>query len=475
MSTTPTTEDVLKALQAQPGGDACERAADGDAWRAECPACGAGLIDQPRRLTVTRNGKGPHLACDAGCEPQAILAALGLAAAPAEPAAPVLIFLTPGELRSQTPVDPPWLWDGYLAGGGVTLLVGKPKAGKSTLAIAVATAMATGAVAFLDRAVTPGAVVYVSEEGGATLVHKLPDDDAELHLLTRDSAWPKPDWVALIGAVVTHARKVDARLVVIDTAAFWTALPAESEKDAGAVQRAMAPLVQATRSGLAVLLVHHARKAGGEDGDAVRGSSGWAASVDTIIELERAGENAAPTQRLLLGLGRYPSTPPCTLVDHDPATGSWAVDGHAEDRRSARGAAARGVVLRALDGDASLTRSDLENATGTAWRELLDSLNALIADKLVVRTGQGVRGNPYRYEKTVGKAVPQNPTVSTESPRGGAAVSVGCSTDTPETATPPPTAKAVEDEPYRNGSHGNAEAAAVEQLVAAFDVTSVTS
>ena len=48
-------------------------------------------------------------------------------------------------------------------------------------------------------------------------------------MLTRDAAWPKPDWAALVKPAVEHARKVGARLLVIETAACWTALPAARE------------------------------------------------------------------------------------------------------------------------------------------------------------------------------------------------------------------------------------------------------
>jgi RecA-family ATPase len=229
-----------------------------------------------------------------------------------------LRFLTVAELREQTPARPAWLWDTNIAAGNLTLLIGKPKAGKTTLALGLATALATGADSFLGCDIHAAPVIYISEEAGGTLLHKLPDDGAHMHILTRDSAWPKPDWPQLVAAAVTQARKTRARLLVIDTASFWMALAADRGKDTGAVQAAMMPLVQATREGLAVVLVHHSRKAAGEDGDAALGSTAWVFSVDTILEVERPpDENAPPTQRLLIGLGRHPSTPPCALIDLD--------------------------------------------------------------------------------------------------------------------------------------------------------------
>src|SRR5215207_818556 len=63
---------------------------------------------------------------------------------------PALRFLTPIELLAQTPASVEWVWRDFLARGAVTLLAGKPKAGKSTLALGLARAITQGAE-FLGR------------------------------------------------------------------------------------------------------------------------------------------------------------------------------------------------------------------------------------------------------------------------------------------------------------------------------------
>ena len=79
-----------------------------------------------------------------------------------------------------------WLLEGYSARGSVALLAALPKAGKSTLAVALAEAVAApGVDAFLGLDVATGPAVLLSEEGDGTLRHKLPDSD-ELHVLSRD-------------------------------------------------------------------------------------------------------------------------------------------------------------------------------------------------------------------------------------------------------------------------------------------------
>lgn len=314
---------------------------------------------------------------------------------------PTVRFQTTAELRASTPVEPEWLWRNYIAAGNLVLLAGKPKAGKSTLAFALTNAIATGAAAFIGEPIRQTAVVYVSEEGASTLLPKLGPNHAPVHVLTRENAWPKPPWPELVTAAVAHARDTRARLLVIDTAAYWTALPAEREKDAGAVQAAMQPLVEAARAGIATLLVHHARKAGGEDGDAVRGSSGWAGSADTILELERPDDDAAaPGQRLLLALSRYPDTPPALLLDRDANTGAWGSTGQAASRRDARGATARAILLDALPPDPhGMTRAEIEDETQLPSQRLHAPLKELCDSGQVTRTGAGRKGDPYRYGK----------------------------------------------------------------------------
>ena len=346
---------------------------------------------------------------------------------------PMLPFLSPAEVRASTPAEPPWLWNGYIAKGAVTLLAGKPKSGKSTLALAITDAVAAQAPAFLGRSSAGGGVVYVSEEGATTLAHKLPASEG-VRVLTRDVAWPKPTWIELVEATVAEAERTGAGMIVIDTLSFWGALPAEREKDAGAAQDLMEPLVRAARADVAVLLVHHGRKGGGEDGEGVRGSTAIAGAADIILELERPRENATPHQRVLLALSRYPQTPGALMFDHDAATGAWGVLGEAEDRSGAGKAQRRAEVLGALGSD-ELTRADLTDLLGDA-REWKSTLDELVGEGAVERSGAGKKGDPHRWrrmlcENAVG-ASPQNPT---ERASGAVAVSGVCPVRTPRNTT----------------------------------------
>ena len=237
-------------------------------WRAQCPLCAS--LSEPDDLPLTITNRG-HFRCRHRCDPEKIAAALDGSAPSLQ--LPTLPFVSAAELKASTPLEPFWVVDGYLAEGNITLLSGRPKAGKSTLAFDLSAAVANEAMGFLGKLVTGGPVVYVSEEPAATLAHKLPDCDA-MRILTRESVWPKPDWPTLVEAAVTEAQRVRAKLLVIDTLAYWASMPAEREKDSGAALAVMESAVYAAREGVAVFLPTHTRKGGGEDRACAAGPPG---------------------------------------------------------------------------------------------------------------------------------------------------------------------------------------------------------
>jgi AAA domain len=188
-----------------------------------------------------------------------------------------------------------------------------------------------------------------------------------------------------------------AVLLVIDSLSFWAAFAEGAEKDAGAAQAAIDALGAATGLGLAVLLVHHQRKAGGEDGDAVRGSGAIFGAVDTLVELERL-EDAPPGHRRLVAVGRWPTTPPVLVIDRDAGTGTWRVVGQATSRQEAAAMGMREQILSAMP-DEAITEAELTEVMGMDKRKLGGPLRELVSEEVVIRTGAGQRGDPYRYER----------------------------------------------------------------------------
>lgn len=306
------------------------------------------------------------------------------------------------EVVASTPPEPAWVWRGYLAPGAKTIAAGLPKAGKSTLAAAIILAITNEAPSFLGRDVAHGPVVLLSEEGDGTLADKLRDlPPGRVRVLSRDRCWPKPPWEELIAEATREAMAIGAVLIVIDSWAFWAAFAPERENDAGATQQVMAALDEACREDLAVLLVHHQRKRGGEFGTGVRGSGAGLGAADALIELEYMGDDAPGNQRRLVAVSRWAgATPDVLVVDHNPRNGTWRVVGEATDRASAEHVGVAEKLLDAMPGEApGATEEELVELLEADRRKLHAPLKKLLDQGLVERNGEGKKGNPYRYRR----------------------------------------------------------------------------
>lgn len=326
------------------------------------------------------------------------------------------------EIAEQAGDGPSWLLSGYLAAGHLTLLAGKPKAGKSTLACEISEAVDNPeTTCFLERCIGDGPVVFISEEGSGTLAPKLSRSTRSV-ALTREGVWPKPSWPALIAAAVEKAEVIEAALLVIDSLSFWASFREGQAKDSGAAQEALSALTAATNTGLAVLLVHHQRKAGGGDGDAVRDSNAIVGAVDVLIELEKLGEGTPDGRRRLVGVSRWDGkTPPVLVLDRDAETGRWQTVGHVASREEASALGMRDRILAAMP-DHPVTEAELVELVGEDKRKVGDPLRALVERGRVSRTSAGKRGNPYRYEKVSEKVSlgrDTNPGEKVSSPRRG--------------------------------------------------------
>jgi hypothetical protein len=193
-------------------------------------------------------------------------------------------------------VYPPLRWAvPGLVPEGLSLLVGPPKAGKSWAALDVALAVAAGGRALGALPCEEGDALYLaledSERRLQDRVRLLLGDGTPfpvgLHLAT---GWPRGlDAVREVG--LWAAEHPGARLVVVDTLARVRA-PA-GLRAGSAYEEDTAALVPwqklAVHYGLAVVLVHHDRKATVTDFvDAVSGTHGLAGVADSTLVLDRA-------------------------------------------------------------------------------------------------------------------------------------------------------------------------------------------
>lgn len=203
------------------------------------------------------------------------------------------IAWTAAELLSAEFPPPRWAVPGVLA-EGVNLLAGPPKVGKSWLALALAVAVATGGKALGAIEVDAGPVLYLAlEDTGRRLQSRLSK------VLADRDVWPETlsfaiEWPALTsgGDAQLAAWLEDhpsARLVIVDVFAKvrGTVAPGMSAYDADYLSMSRIKAV-ADHYGVAVVLIHHTRKATSDDFlTDVSGTNGLAGAADATLVLRR--------------------------------------------------------------------------------------------------------------------------------------------------------------------------------------------
>jgi hypothetical protein len=295
-----------------------------------------------------------------------------------------------------------WLWDGYLARGGITLLTSRWKSGKTTLLAGLLRALGGGGT-FLGRPCAASAALVVSEESAAQWAERVRAVPVGPHTLLVSRPFtgrPSPSqWAELVG----RAREVRAAghldLFVVDPLASF--LPGRSDSDPATLLDLLHPLRALAETGVAVLVLHHPRKDAAEEGSAARGSGALLGYVDVILELHRSGTLAADaTRRRLTGLSRRPQTPESLTYEWVPGTPEFRA---VADVRSARFRENWAAVRALLEARArAVTHKELladwpADQPPPSATTLYEWLTRAAAEGLVERTGNGTKTEPFRF------------------------------------------------------------------------------
>jgi len=309
-------------------------------------------------------------------------------------------WLTAAELSDDEVSGPDWILSPLLVRETVTDLTAKVKVGKTRLAQECARSVLTGDPLFGHKSTTTGPVVYLTEERRQTFRESLRRvgilGNPDLHLLFRHSARGM-SWPSIVAAVGAKAREIGAVLLVVDTVSDWAGLAADEENDAGAALAAVRPLHAVAAEGLAVLMLRHDRKSGGEIGESGRGSSAWAGAADILWNLRRANVEGHPNRRHLVGVGRFEDIPAELLIelrDSEYVNLGTAVDVERQEVREA--------VFEILPGpeEQGISETDLLERLGdkgsrTTLRRVLEEL---IKGELVIKErGAGKTGRAFGY------------------------------------------------------------------------------
>lgn len=282
---------------------------------------------------------------------------------------PARTYWSAADLMAARFPEPRWAVPG-LVPEGLSLLVGSPKVGKSWAALSLALAVAAGGRAFGTVPVDAGQVLILCLEDPPRRLQErlglLLADDGPPAGLDLATSWPTlADGAAgqLDRWASDHA---DARLVVIDVLAKLRS-PSKSDDRYQADYAVASEIKQvADAHGLAVVALHHTRKAAAEDFlDSVSGSHGLIGAADGLLHLHRQ-RGAADAVLSVTGRDVIEAEHP---LEFDLTAGGWRLlDGPATDyslgdtRRRIlhlvrdRGPMTPKPIADALDADAALIR-----------------------------------------------------------------------------------------------------------------------
>ena len=224
---------------------------------------------------------------------------------------------------------------------GLTLLAGKPKLGKSWLALSMAFAVAAGGVALGTHPVTQGEVLYLALEDNERRLQSrtqklLAFMSSVPHMIAFELRWPRLDQEGLVYLEEYLKSHPQLRLVVVDT---WARIsPKTQQRQRSQYEddyEALTPLKYlADLYRVSILAIHHLRKMHGDDVlDEITGSIGLTGVVDGALILKRERGQQEAT---LFVTGRDIEQEQQFALRFDPLTASWTQMGNAEDVRRTR-------------------------------------------------------------------------------------------------------------------------------------------
>jgi len=272
--------------------------------------------------------------------------------------------------------------NGYLA-EGVTLLAGKPKIGKSWMALDFAMAVATGGVALGSVKCRQGRVLYCALEDNHRRLQRrmrqlygaIDHWPTDLHFATQVKRLDD----GLVDDLRNWIEAHRAKLVIIDT--FAGVRPHSRREGYDADYAALSPLQEmAGQMGIAILVIHHLRKMLGDDPfDMISGTTGLTGAVDTAFVLNRGKQGVT-----LYGRGRE-------IEEMEQAVefvgGKWKLLGDASEvRRSDE----RNAILEAIENaDEPMGPKEIGDALGKPENNIKQLLFKMLKDGEVKKLSRG--------------------------------------------------------------------------------------
>lgn len=307
--------------------------------------------------------------------------------------------------------EPKWAIPGLIP-EGVTLLAGKPKLGKSWMALGFGIAIAAGGKALGQIEIQQGECLYLALEDNERRLKKRlkvlnPNGDhmpPGLHLTTE---WRRVDDGGLDDLREWLTEHKDCRLVMIDTlqkirASRGNRDTYEADYEVGASLQEIAH-----KFNIAILVIHHLRKMDSEDPmDQISGTTGLTGGVDgSLVLMRRRGE----TDAVLHVTGRDIEDDTPLALNWDAKTATWQTTGPAAMECKT---GVRTDTSQFIENNGPSTAEQISAGTGETLNTVQKRLKRMYDDGELIRTGNNKAG--YRY-MTPGVACPSIPSIHTSS------------------------------------------------------------
>lgn len=300
-------------------------------------------------------------------------------------------FCTVGDLLNESFDGTRWLVDGLIPAEGDSLLVAKPKVGKSTLARAIAVAVAQGRP-ILGRNVAQGSVLYLTFAGEGNKVDAqesframgAKDTDPILHYF---GAWT-PDFDKHLERVLTAWRPA---LVIVDV--LNKLIRMRDLNDYAQVTERWEPFQRLfTTHGCAALYLHHARKSDSDDPiDLASGSVAITGNVESILALAKKDG-----RRFIVTEQRNAKQAITTARELEIDANGWPSLGLTRAERVRRDIADAVVHYLCGQGEGR-ERAEIFAEVACTRNAQVGILRELERTGRIVRTGGGRKGDPYVY------------------------------------------------------------------------------
>jgi hypothetical protein len=284
--------------------------------------------------------------------------------------------------------------EGLLPLGGTAVLAGRPKGGKSTLALSLALAVARGEP-FLGRGTRKGPVLYLALEGAprgwTALLRKLGVTEGDDLLICIGRA---PE--AAIAWLSEEIEKHRPVLVILDT--MQRLLRVKDGNDYATGSNATDAVIELARlANASLVMLHHSGKTQrAEIVDEVMGSTAWAAAVDTVLVLRRSERC-----RTLASEQRFGENLPETVLAMHPATCRISEAGTKADAdRKATREAIVAFLRQHAEAEPELPFTDeptIEAGVGGRTKAQREALREAVAAGEIERIGTGKKGDRYLY------------------------------------------------------------------------------